>query len=63
MNESDLFLQYLNKRIELLTDSYIGVKSHEISVEASNLRIEVKVLKQIREKYLSILSKTKNENL
>lgn len=50
----DVFLDWINNRILLLSDSYIGVKAHEISVEAEALKVEVKVLKKVRDKYLNI---------
>lgn len=49
----DLFLEYLDKRIFLLTKSFIAVMSHETEMEAVELRIEAKVLKRVREKYLN----------
>lgn len=40
-------------RIFLLTETYISVKSHEVSVEADELRTEKKVLMKVRERYLN----------
>jgi len=53
MENKDQFLEYLDKRIHLLTESFIAVKSHEQELEAIELRIEAKVLKRVREKYLN----------
>lgn len=53
ISERDLFLEWLNMRIFLLTETYISVKSHEVSVEADELRTEKKVLVKVREKYLN----------
>lgn len=51
--ERDLFLEWLNMRIFLLTETYIAVKNHEVSEEAQELRTEAKVLKKVRERYLN----------
>jgi hypothetical protein len=51
--ERDKFLDWLNVRIFLLTETYISVKSHEVSEEAQELRTEAKVLKKVKEKYLN----------
>ena len=50
----DLFFEYLTKRIHLLTESFIAVKSHETEIEAQELRVESKVLRRVLNKYLKI---------
>lgn len=52
MAEKDLFLSWLDMRISLLSESYIAVKAHEVSMEAQELRTEEKVLRKVRDQYL-----------
>lgn len=52
--EQDPFLEWLNDRISLLSESTIRVMAHEVSVEAEALRIEERVLRKVRDKYLGV---------
>jgi hypothetical protein len=52
MAVKNTFLEQLNNRIFLLSESYIAVKSHEVSIEAQELRTEAKVLRKVRDQYL-----------
>lgn len=52
MPPKDDFLEWIDKRIFLLTKSFIAVMSHERELEAIELRVEAKILKRVRERYL-----------